>query len=300
MQLQECPANFLSVAVPLDIMGILRGEPQASEMMHKEPLLGGSMPLYEQLKHRLRSEIARGVYRPGDRLPSEPELINRYGISRITVRQALGDLEAEGLVVRRHGKGTYVAEQPAKDSPVRLVDFMQDMTLAGLTPTLRVLRLAREGASRDLAEALHLAPGSEVVRVDRLRLANEQPIAVDSTWLPLRYGALLVDGELTKKPIYRLLETTYGVLITTSAFHLTAAAATAEQAHLLTVPGGSPLLLIQRISSTEHDEPVYLQDRYYRPDRVHYVATLQRQGAINTGGQSLQELRPVFRDPLTR
>src|SRR5579863_1888906 len=79
--------------------------------MATHPLLPGPMPLYHQLKQIVRSEIERGMYKPGDRLPSEPELIQRYGVSRITVRQALTELENEGVVVRRHGKGTYVAEQ---------------------------------------------------------------------------------------------------------------------------------------------------------------------------------------------
>jgi GntR family transcriptional regulator len=266
--------------------------------MRKEPLSGGAIPLYEQLKHRLRGEIARGVYRPGDRLPSEPELISRYGIIRITVRQALDELETEGLVVRRHGKGTYVAEQRVENNPVRLVDFMQDMTQAGLAPSLRVLKLVRERASHSLAEALHLAPGSEVVRVDRLRLANEQPIAIDSTWLPLRFGALLVDDDLAYKPIYHLLETIFGVTITRSVFHITAVAANSEQAGRLAITVGAAILLIQRISTTQYDEPVYIQDRYYRPDRVHYVATLHRPGLGNSSGQVLQEFRPVFKEPL--
>ena len=88
--------------------------PYWSKHMTTEPLTAGPMPLYQQLKQRLRDEIERGDYKPGDQLPAEPELIQQFGVSRITVRQALSDLAAEGLVVRRHGKGTFVAERRIK------------------------------------------------------------------------------------------------------------------------------------------------------------------------------------------
>ena len=199
-------------------------------------------------------------------------------------------------MVRRHGKGTYVAEQHTADSPVRLTDFMQDMALAGLVPSSRVLRLARERANRILAEALQVAPETEVVRVDRLRLANERPIAIDTTWLPLRYGVLLTDTDLAEQPIYRLLENIYGVVIASNTFHISAVSATAEQANLLDIAVGAAVLLIQRLSTTLHGEPVYMQERYYLPERVCYRATLQRPDPAIPGGLVLQDLRPVFRD----
>jgi hypothetical protein len=127
-------------------------------------------------------------------------------------------------------------------------------------------------------------------------LGSEQPIALDIVWLPLRFGALLSADDLAHQPIYRLLEMNFGVLISSNTFHLTAVAATAKQASLLAIPAGTPVLLIQRISVTLQGEQVYLQDRYYRPDRVHYVATLQRPGGISFGKQNLQHLHPIFTD----
>lgn len=150
-------------------------------------LNAGPMPLYHQLKLALREEIERGVYKPGDRLPSELELIRQYGISRITVRQALNELEAEGLIVRRHGKGTYVAERRIEQELVRLTDFIEDMQQARLNPSSRVLAFVHEPASLAVARALNLKEGTEVVRVERLRLADERPMALDNTWLPLAF-----------------------------------------------------------------------------------------------------------------
>lgn len=263
--------------------------------MAMQRLNAGPVPLYHQLKQVLHGEIERGVYKPGDRLPSEPELIRQYGISRITVRQALDELEAEGLIVRRHGKGTYVAELRIEQDLVRLTDFMEDMQQAGQNPSSRVLTLAHEPASSAVAKALHLKEGMEVVRVDRLRLADGRPMAFDITWLPLRFGELLVGMNLAQETIYHILEARYGIPVVSGTFSITAATTTDQQADLLDMPVGAALLLIQRISYTTGDEPVYVQDRYYRPDRVQYRGMLRRHD--DAGGNSkIDEFRPVFEE----
>ena len=258
-------------------------------------LNAGPVPLYHQLKQALRERIERGDYKPGDRLPSEPELIRQYGISRITVRQALDELEAEGLIVRRHGKGTYVAERRIEHELVRLTDFMEDMQQAGQRPASRVLAFAHEPASLAVARALHLKEEAKVVRVDRLRLADGRPMAYDITWLPLRFGELLVGMNLAQETIYHILEAHYAIPVVSGAFSITAVTATDQQADLLDLPAGAALLLIQRISYTTGDEPVYVQDRYYRPDRVQYRVMLRRHD--DTGGNStIDEFRPVFEE----
>jgi GntR family transcriptional regulator len=256
-------------------------------------LNGGPTPLYHQLKQVLQEDIEQGLYQPGGRLPSEPELVRQYGVSRITVRQALDGLEAEGRVVRRHGKGTYVAEPRIEQPLVRLTDFVEDMQQAGQHPSSRVLALVHEPARPTIAKALNLASGTEVVRLDRLRLADERPIAIDSTWLPLRFGALLSGLDLTRETMYHILETRYAIPILTGTFLICASQATPQRAKQLEVESGSALLLIQRISYTTGNEPVYLQERYYRPDRVHYRVTLERHGS-EPGGSKIDEFRAVF------
>jgi GntR family transcriptional regulator len=252
------------------------------------------MPLYQQLKQRLRTEIARGEYKPGDQLPAEPELIQQFGVSRITVRQALSDLAAEGLVVRRHGKGTFVAERRIQHDLVRLTDFVEDMELAGVAPSSRVIAFAHEPASAAVASALMLQAEAEVVRVDRLRLANGEPIACDTAWLPLRYGALLSESDLAAETIIHVLEVRFTIPIERGVFYFTAAAASEMCAQALQVAPGSPLLVIERVSFTHNEEPVYLQRRYYRPDRVQYRVTVQRRADGNGDQTALSELRPIF------
>lgn len=262
--------------------------------MPTDPLVAGPVPLYQQLKLRLRDEITHGTYAPGDQLPSEPEMIRMFGVSRITVRQALSELEAEGLVVRRHGKGTYVADRRVSHDLVRLTDFVEDMELAGLAPSSLVQSFGREPASDDVAATLSVAPGTNVVRVERLRLADSQPIAYDITWLPLRYGALLDPQELTSETIFHVLENRFDVPITEGSFAFTAACADEKLSAQLEVERGAPLLVIERISYTRHQDPIYLQRRYYRTDRVRYRATLHRQSSQSSDVSGLRELRPIF------
>ena len=256
-------------------------------------LNAGPVPLYHQLKLALEEDIKRGTYKPGDRLPSEPELIRQYGISRITVRQALDDLETEGLIVRRHGKGTYVAEARIEQELVRLTDFGEDMERAGQKPSSRVLAFEHETASPLLAQSLRIASGTEVVRVDRLRLGDGRPVAYDTTWLPLRFGELLVGADLTRETIYHILETRYAISVLSGSFTITASEAPTPIAGVLEVPAGSALLVIERTSYTSKDEPVYVQKRYYRPDRVQYRLTLSRYGEQG-GGSKIEAFGPVF------
>ena len=261
--------------------------------MVNQRLNAGPVPLYHQLKLVLLKDIEQGIYKPGGQLPSESELIRQYGVSRITVRQALDELEAEGRVVRRHGKGTYVAESRIEQELVRLTDFVEDMQQAGQHPSSRVLAFVHEPAGHAIAKALHIASGTEVVRVDRLRLAEGRPIAYDTTWLPLRYGDLLTGMDLTQETIYHILETRYAIPVLSGAFYITAANATTQQAKHLEVAPGSALLVIQRISYTIGEEPIYVQERYYRPDRVQYRVMLRRHND-EAGGSKIDEFRAVF------
>ena len=263
--------------------------------MANQRLNAGPVPLYHQLRLVLQRDIEQGIYKPGGRLPSEPELIRQYGVSRITVRQALDELEAEGRVMRRHGKGTYVAEPRIEQELVRLTDFVEDMQQAGQNPSSRMLAFVHEPAGPTIARALRIASGTEVVRVDRLRLAEGRPIAYDTTWLPLRFGDLLAGMDLTQETIYQILETRYAIPVLSGAFYITAAEARAPQAEHLEVAPGSALLVIQRISYTTGDVPVYIQERYYRPDRVQYRVMLRRHND-EAGGSNIDEFRAAFEE----
>src|ERR671936_968380 len=132
-------------------------------------LLAGPAPLYYQLQQAVRDRIAAGEWRPGDQIPTIREFGQIYGVSRITVVQALHSLAREGLLTRRQGKGVFVAESKIEQGPVRLLSFTDDITRRGQRPASRTLSLRREPASAEVAARLELAPGDGVLVLERLR-----------------------------------------------------------------------------------------------------------------------------------
>jgi GntR family transcriptional regulator len=261
------------------------------------------LPLHAQISRWFREQIERGEINPGEQLPSENELSARFSVSRPTVRRALQTLETENLIYRRPGLGSFVADRRVSQGLVRLTDFAQDMERAGLEATSRILHQARESASGALASQLGLAEGAQLFRLDRLRLGDGTPIALDRTWLPPFYAQLLEGHDLTQDTIYRILEKEYGIPILSGRYRLTAEAADPELAEDLGIPCGDALLLIERISRTAGGRPVYVQRRYYRSDRVAYELEVARDpdGSRDSDGDDpampLREFEAVFRSP---
>jgi GntR family transcriptional regulator len=249
------------------------------------------LPLYRRISEELRARIEAGEYGPGDRLPSELELARAYGVSRITSRQALDLLGAEGVLVRRQGMGSFVTLRRVTQPLVRLTDFVEDMAEAGLRPQSRVLSFAIESPPAEIAATLGLEPDAEVYRLDRLRLADSSPIALDWTWLPLQFGRLLLEQDLSRRTIYSILEGEYGIPIVSGEYTLAASIAETEQAALLAVDPGAPLLVFDRTTRTASAKSVYVQRRFYRADRVQYRLSLQRTAP---GEDAIQAFGPVF------
>ncbi len=259
----------------------------------------GGQARHEQISAWIRDQIARAVYVPNDRLPSESALGSRFGVSRITVRRALLTLENEGLIFRRQGLGSFVRPEAVRQGLVRLTDFVEDMTAAGLVPSSRLLLRETEGASGAVAKALDIDEGKPVVRIDRLRLGDGEPVAFDRTWLPAFYGELLESHDLIKNTIYEVLEEEFDIPIVSGRYRIESMNAGADIAQHLAVPWGRALLLIERVSRTLGERPVYFQRRFYRSDRVAYELELVRdQPAGSTGpvrGMPLRQFEPVFR-----
>jgi len=261
------------------------------------------LPLHSRISRWFRERIERGELSPGEQLPSENELSARFSVSRPTVRRALQTLETDNLIYRRPGLGSFVADRRVSQGLVRLTDFAQDMERAGLEATSRILHRAREPASAPLAAQLGLEEGSQLFRLDRLRLGDGTPIALDRTWLPPFYAQLLEGHDLTQDTIYRILEKDYGIPILSGRYRLTAEAADPELAEALGIPCGEALLLIERISRTAGGRPVYVQRRYYRSDRVAYELEVARDpdGSRDSDGDDpampLREFEAVFRSP---
>lgn len=259
-------------------------------------MLQPGRPLHQQLSDWLREQIEQGAYKAQDRLPSEHELSRRFGVSRITVRRALQTLEYEGLIYRCQGLGSFVRRMPIQQGLVRLTDFAEDMARAGLKTHSQVVHFAPEAASAEVAARLDVREGSLVVRLDRLRLGNDEPIAFDRTWLTPFYAQFLEGKDLEHETIYRILEA-LNIPIVRGYYRIASANADAEIAQLLQVAKQTALLRIDRTSYTVGDKVVYFQQRFYRSDRVVYELVLERDSRRRISpkeGMPLREFEPVF------
>lgn len=254
--------------------------------------------LHAQISDWVLSQIEKGHLKPDQKLPSENELSNMFKVSRVTVRRALQTLESESVIYRCQGLGSFVSDNRSPQTMIRLTDFSEDMKKAGLVASSKVIGFAQEPASAALAEKLEIKEGQLVVKVERLRFGDGEPIAYDITWLPFKYGQLLDADTLSKKTIYDILEMDYQIPVIRGYYRMSAENATPEVARFLEVPSHSALLLFKRASYTMGSKPVYYQKRYYRSDKVVYEMLLEREenDAGTQPGIPLKEFNPVFND----
>lgn len=261
-------------------------------------MLKSGKPRHEQISNWIRERIENGTYPPNYQLLSENQLGEQFSVSRITVRRALQTLESEGMIYRRQGLGAFVSDQRVPQGMVKLTDFVEDMTRAGLEASSRVISFHQEPCPEPVAYELGLEPGKVVCRLNRLRLGGDEPIAYDCTWLPVFYGQLLDGYDFTKDTIYRILEEEHDIPILRGRYRLDAINAEAMLASHLKVSIGRALFLVERVSMTTSDKPVYFQRRYYRTDRVRYELELARDASKKRSGERgmpLREFAPVFR-----
>lgn len=225
---------------------------------------GGPRPKHEQLREALR-ELARTGLGPGAAIPSERELMATYAVSRTTVRTAIEALVADGLLERSQGRGTFVA-RPRLKSRLHLASFSEDMRRRGLTPATRALGIALERPSGEVADSLGLGDGGRAWRIDRVRLADGDPIAHEAGWYPETLLPGLDRRDLAGS-LYAVLREDYGLVVDHAEQTLWGETADASYAALLDAPLHTPLLVFRRVSSAsgrvvEHVVSRYRGDRY--------------------------------------
>lgn len=267
-------------------------------MEESSVLLKSGSPRHEQLSSWIRDQIDRSILHAHDQLPSESQLGAQFSVSRITVRRALQTLQAEGLIYKRQGLGSFVQSAKVRQGLVRLTDFVEDMAAAGLTARSEVLSFETEQPETRIMRILGLTDGQKVARLDRLRIGDDEPIAFDSTWLPAMYARLLEQSDLATESIYTILERDFDIPIRKGRFRIEAVNAPNDVAGHLNIPWGRALLVIERTSYTEQGKPVYFQQRYYRCDRVAYELELNRgdnDHSEDSEGLPLTEFEPVFK-----
>jgi GntR family transcriptional regulator len=236
-------------------------------------------PLYARVETVLAGEIADRFLKVGDQLPTEDSLIERFEVSRITVRRAIQNLVSRGLVEIRRGKGTFVAAPKITQELTELSGFVEDMHALGRKPTARVVGKEIVSADTIVAGQLALTRGERVVKIRRVRLADNIPISFDETYLPLEIGKKIITNNLKVEPIFSLLERKYGVPLIEAEYKLEAVAAEAEVAAALGVKQRSPIFRIERTSYSTGSRPVDYERLYYRGDLVRFVTRLARKAS---------------------
>lgn len=244
--------------------------------------------LYAKVEETIATEIAQGEYRPGDQLPTEDALLERFQVSRITVRRAIQNLVSRGLLEIRRGLGTFVLSPRIEAELTKLTGFVEDMNAAGRKATARVVRQGVVAASARVAERLQLAKGIKVMEIKRVRLAGGIPISFDETYLPLPLGKQIVRKDLRLHPIFTLLEEEYGVPLVEAEYALEAVIATKAVADALQVGVGSPIFQIERTSMTTGNQPVDYEVLSYRGDLVRFVTKLLRHPESSAGTHALR------------
>jgi len=234
-----------------------------------------AVPLYYQLGSVLREKILSGQFAAGDRIPTEAELSGEYGVSRITVRQALAAIEEEGLIRREAGRGTFVSEQPAFTGALRVEGSLDDLISMGLATSVRLLDLRTVKATPAQAERLQLQPGAPLTRCTRLRFHHEgEPFSYIVNLLPYEIGRRIRRPEWRKGTILKALER-LGHAPEDADQTVQASLADANLARLLKTRIGAPLLSVDRVVRTREGRPVELVHTHYRSDiyclNVHLV-----------------------------
>ena len=233
-------------------------------------MTAGRQPLYAQLVDVLREKITDDMS-AGDALPSERQLSERYGLSRTTVRLALDNLERMGLVVREHGRGTFVAD-PAKDAADLSLcySFTEEMRRLGRRPSTRVISFRPEEANKGVAQALRLRLGAGVYHLHRLRLADGVPMLEGHTFLPRSVVGEIGEGEVALDPLYDVLQRECGQRVTTAEEEVTASTARAGEAELLGIEAGAPALAIVRVSYNARGTAIEYTRSVARADKFKY------------------------------
>jgi GntR family transcriptional regulator len=235
------------------------------------------IPYYIQVKDALQLRIQDGSWQPGDQIPGEPELCRMFDVSRTVIRQALNDLVYRGLLVRKKGKGTFVAEPKIRESLVqKLTGFHQDMVEQGYTPVTRVLKQGLVPANRKVAAYLGIDEGTEVVEIERVRFVQDEPIQLTTTYLPYRLCPELLQKDLTDQSLYMFLEKQCGIMIARGHRSIEAVPANDYEARLLQVKKGAPLIMLNSVSFLSDGTPVEYYHALHRGDRTRFEVELVR------------------------
>ncbi len=239
-------------------------------------IVSKKQPLYDQLVVILREKIDE--MSPGEMLPSERELCERHGLSRTTVRLALAELEQLGVVVRKHGIGTFVADDSSSSANelANIFSFTEWVQSQGKVPTTKMLAFGITDASKRVAEKLGIQVGDKVYRMRRLRIADKVPMIVERTYLPADEFSSLSSEALASQSLYEIVETDYHQKIRVAREEAIASTALMEESRLLGIPEGSAVLKMTRVAYNDSNRPIEFTQSTARADQFFIRIVHQR------------------------
>jgi GntR family transcriptional regulator len=236
-----------------------------------------ALPKYNQLASILRQKIEDGEWPPRTPIPSERQLEVLYNISRTTIREAIDHLARQGYLYREHGRGTFVSPQKLQKGLMELTSFSEDLLKRGITPGQVIRELEWVEAPAKIAQKLEIPPGTKVLRIERVRLGNDVPIGLQTSYLALPGEQTITPEDMQASgSLYRILQEKFNIIPSEADETLEVTLATLEEAELLEVMEGAPLLLSERVLFAQNRKPVEFVKILYRGDRYRYYVRLTR------------------------
>jgi GntR family transcriptional regulator len=235
-----------------------------------------TVPLYTQIKEAIRAKIIDGTYVAHQQLPSENDMIAAFGVSRITVRQAINDLQKEGLLFKVHGKGTFVALPNVSQELTHLQGFGEAMHRLGHETFSDVFGLKTVKAPGSARAKLQIEEGSPVTEIRRVRYLNREPVSIDYSWVRHDVGARLTEKNLREKDLFSLLENELSQPLHSADVEIDATSATTDVAARLKIAPGSPILRIERLTYAQGEKPLVFEYLHYRPETFKYKIRVLR------------------------
>lgn len=263
-------------------------------LMRIQPVSKDSaLPLFYQARENIRRAIVAGHLKAGDQLPSENHLALALGVSLITVRRALDDLQIEGLVVKEHGRGSFLRELPIEQKLDHLAGFAEEMDELHRQSSAKVLSIGRVPANEDVARHLALPVGEEVQKIERIRYADREAITVSIKFMPIWIGAKIATEDLAKNAVFPLMETKYGIRLLGADYQLEATVPPLLVRKALGLKLRDPVFLVHRTAYAEGRQPVDYTLLYYRGDRFRYSVHVQRERPANAAVKLRGHLRII-------
>ncbi|RLL91682.1 hypothetical protein BG32_01625 [Mesotoga sp. HF07.pep.5.2.highcov] len=234
------------------------------------------IPIYLKIRNYMIKQIEKGILIPGDRIPSERELVDLFKVSRMTVRHAIDQLVNDGILVRMVGKGTYVSSEKFATELNVLRSFSEEIISTGHRPSAKLIRIERGQAGNSVTSLLRIDSSHEVMRVERLRLVDDLEMAITVSYFPLSRAFPVDEIDFSATSIYNQIES-LGLRIEKATETVTAEAADKRTANFLRVKDKAPLLKITRLTFISNNVPIEYMEGLFRPDRYFISQELYRQ-----------------------